>query len=173
MYGEIHRYTLHCTSRHACIPGEHALIGACRSTASAISALLHYTQDGLSPDTPNRVSRGRMPPYAHTAACTKYLTTQYHHNMLCKISRAACTESWGGDYCIIPYLGPYGDLPPEGSPPVAQRGVQQGYCLLGGQGHPPGTPGTLLGPRTWCMISRGACTKVTRFFLLKVRHRFV
>ena len=84
----------YCTSRHAWFPGEHALIGGAELLHHAISALLHYTQDGLSPDTPNRVSRGRMPPYAHTAACTEYLTTQYHHNMLCKISRGACTESW-------------------------------------------------------------------------------
>lgn len=73
----------------------------------------------------------------------------------------------GGDYCIIPYLGPSGDLPPGATSPVALRGVQEGYCLLGGQDLPPGTPGTLLGPRTWCMISRGACTKSYPVFPIK------
>ena len=117
MYGEIHRYTLHCTSRHACIPGEHALIGACRSTASAISALLHYTQDGLSPDTPNRVSRGE---YLHTHICMygeiHHYAVSAHHDMHAfpgthALVGGAEVLHTGSTYPLTPSTYSYGEVP--------------------------------------------------------------
>ena len=43
---------LHITS--CMVSREHALIGGAELLHHAISALLHYTQDGLSPDTPKQ-----------------------------------------------------------------------------------------------------------------------
>ena len=73
----------------------------------------------------------------------------------------------GGDYCIIPYLGPYVGPATRGHLPCSPKGRTGGVLPPGRPGPPSWDPGTLLGPRTWCMISRGACTKSYPVFPIK------
>lgn len=48
----------------------------------------------------------------------------------------------GGDYWIIPYLGPSVGPATRGLPWYTYRGVHRDYCLPGMARTPPGTPGT-------------------------------